>query len=121
MFKVQEVDDVTLAFPGKISHLCPNLEDIPDEYKDLNGKNKWVLLQERWFFEGLVGVSFIPKAGVDAEKAFRHLAAIQGSFEPKHEHKMAYVSFLFSEWFEDAIDENARSLITGKKVKLPKQ
>ena len=40
--------------------------------------------------EGLgTDVKADPVEGIDANMAFRHLGCINGSFEPKHEHKMA--------------------------------
>lgn len=39
------------------------------------------------------------KDGIDGDTAVRHLRAIQGSFAPKHEHKMEAVAYLASRWF----------------------
>jgi len=41
-----------------------------------------------------------PKDGVDVKKAMRALKAALGSFEPKHEHKMAAVGYMLSQWFD---------------------
>lgn len=90
-----EVDDVMLAFPSGLRNLMPAYDDIPDDFKKQS--NPWVQFQQRWFFDGL---KEIPKArdGIDLKKALRHLKAIQGSFEPKHEHKEAAVAYLASKW-----------------------
>ncbi len=96
----QDVDDVTLAFPADVRDLMPGYEDIPKEFKNFS-KNKWVKFQQDWFFAGLGKVEFDPKEGIDPKKAWRHLQAIQGSCQPKHEHKEAAVAYLASLWFDD--------------------
>lgn len=92
-----QVDDVDLAFHASVSHLMPKYEDIPQEFK--RGPNKYIVFQREWFYTGL---KVMPKAkeGIDIDMAMRHLATIQGSFEPKHEHKEAAVAFLASLWLE---------------------
>ena len=92
-----EIDDATVAFPASVSHLMPKWEEIPEEFKD--GNNKFSQIQSKWFFKGLDKNILIPKKDIDKEKAMRHLVAIQGSYEPKHEHKMAAVAYLMSKWF----------------------
>lgn len=96
-----DIDDATMAFPADVSHLMPKFEDIPDQFRMMK-PNPYVQFQERWFFEGL-SESSIPdaKAGIDQGKALRHLAAIQRSFQPKHEHKVAAVAYLASLWLEE--------------------
>ena len=97
----QEVDNLTLAFPASVEDLMPEHNDIPKEFRDWNSRNKWLKFQEHWFFYGLnEDFETYPKAGIDPEKAFRHLKTIQGSYQPKHEHKAAAVAFLASLWFE---------------------
>ena len=61
----------------------------------------WNQLQRDWFYHGLASLDLTPRQGVDAQKALRHLSAIQKSFESKHEHKEAAVAYLLSQWFED--------------------
>jgi len=52
-------------------------------------------------FSGLKKSEVPPvKEGIDVNMALRHLHAIQGSFEPKHEYKEAAVAYLASLWFE---------------------
>lgn len=79
-----------------VSGLMPPHKDIPREFN--SDRNEWTLWQRKWFFEGLDGTPE-PKAGIDADKAMRHLATIQRSWSPKHEHKEAAVAFLASLWF----------------------
>ena len=86
-----------IAFPARVSDLMPAYEDIPDEFK--KGSNPYVKFQQKWFFSGL---DKFPEAqdGIYQDDAARHLAAIQGSFEPKHEHKEAGVAYLASKWLK---------------------
>jgi len=82
----------------------PPMEEIPDEFKGF-GRNEWCEIARTWFFSGLnKDTKVYAKDGVDADKAFRVLQAIQGSFQPKHEHKEAAVAYLMSEWFEKIED-----------------
>jgi anti-sigma factor ChrR (cupin superfamily) len=63
--------------------------------------NKHVEFQQKWFFSGLKNEDMpTAKDGIDFNDAMRHLGAIQGSFEPKHEHKQAAVAFLASKWLD---------------------
>ncbi len=103
--KPHEVTDLTLAFPAYVvGELMPDYEDIPKEFRERSHTrfNKWLDFQSRWFRQDLPSTTQVfLKEGIDGEKAFRHLRAIQGSYEPKHEHKQAAVAYLASLWFED--------------------
>jgi len=78
------------------------MAEIPAEFKNFNRPTKWNELQSTWFYSGLPkGTDFIAKEGIDGAVALRHLRTIQGSFEPKHEHKEACVAYLMSLWFDD--------------------
>jgi hypothetical protein len=94
-----DVSDVDMAFGGGVRKLMPPYDEIPDEFK--RSSNPYVRFQQSWFFSGLKKDQ-IPaaKPGVDQKKALRHLSTIQGSFEPKHEHKEAAVAYLASLWLE---------------------
>lgn len=94
-----DVDDLTLAFPASVRKMMPPYEEIPREFR--HSSNKWNKLFSDWFFAGIKDLELVPKDGVDLNKALRHIKAIMGSFEPKHEHKEAAVAFLFNEWFSD--------------------
>lgn len=98
--KPQVVSDLEVVFPANVDHLLPSCTDIPQEFKDY--RNHWNELAETWFFSGLSSDALYPKPGIDKTEALRHLKAIMGSFEPKHEHKIAGVSYLMSLWFEVA-------------------
>lgn len=93
----QAIDDVSLAFPANLGTLLPPMSVIPTDYPD---RRSWQQFQSQWFAGTLpddAHVHAVP--GVSAETATRHLAAIQKSFEPKHEHKVAAVAWLASLWF----------------------
>lgn len=93
----QDVTNADVAFGDNVEKLMPRYAKIPKEFKD--GNNYWCAWQSKWFYEGLKDYP-TPKAGIDKKKALRHLATIQKSFEPKHEHKSAAVAYLASLWFE---------------------
>lgn len=77
--------------------ILPPYSEIPDEFK--RGSNPWAEWQGEWFYSGLKKLP-TPKAGIDLDLAMKNLACVQGSFEPKHEHKQAGVAYLASLWFE---------------------
>ena len=93
-----EVDDVTMALPGRLGDLIPPWDEIPDDFR--RGKTTWNRWASRWFFNGL---DSFPEAndGIDQEAVKRHLATIQRSFEPQHEHKEAAVAWLASKWLKE--------------------
>ena len=92
------VDDVLYAFPGHLDRLLPEWEAIPDEFKQPH--NEWVHFVNVWFGFGWPEKSELyTRDDVDPDMAFRHLATIMRSFEPKHEHKISGVAWLMSRWF----------------------
>ncbi|OHU47269.1 hypothetical protein BKG82_26825 [Mycobacteroides chelonae] len=91
------VDDLMLQFPAGLGDLLPPMDAIPDDYPH---RQDWLDFQGRWFAGVLPpNAEMEPADGIDATTAGRHLSAIQRSFEPKHEHKMAAVAWLASRWF----------------------
>lgn len=100
------VSDVEIAFPASAMELMPSwdeceagLDRLPREEKE-----KWLDFQGSWFSKGLsADAQFSLKDGIDGNAAFRQLMVLQGSFAPKHEHKMAGVAYLASLWFEDGV------------------
>ena len=75
--------------------LMPKYRESPDvDYK-------WEKAVSTWFFSGIEKSAFKVKDGIDANKAFSHLAAIISSWLPKHEHKTEAAAFLMSLWFDD--------------------
>ncbi len=84
--------------PSSIRDFIPKWEEIPAEFK--RDRNEWNDFVQGWFFNGVKDATFTPKNGVDKNDALGHCATIMRSFEPKHEHKIAGVAFLLSQWFE---------------------
>ena len=95
-----EMDAVSAAFGvADVRSLMPKYDEIPREFRST--QNKWVRFQNDWFYGGISKTGLIAKDGIDLKSALRHLAAIQGSFDPKHEHKEAAVAYLASRWLDD--------------------
>jgi hypothetical protein len=97
----KELSDVFVAFPADLDRegLLPSWDDIPKSLKEAG--NPWNQMAEKLFHEG-GKVSF--KEGIDKRTAVRHLGACLKSFQPKHEHKIAGVAMLLSEWAEPTED-----------------
>lgn len=95
-----KVDKVRIAFPaGVCGDLLPDPEEIPEEF--WQSHNPWACIASSWFSNGLpANVEFHMKDGIDGETMFNHLRCIMGSFEPKHQHKIAGAAFLMSQWCE---------------------
>lgn len=93
-----EVTDAQMAFPASVlGPLMPAEEDIPEEFWGTH--NPWACIASSWFMHGLpANVEFHMKDGIDGQTAFDHLRCILGSYEPKHQHKIAAVAFLLSTW-----------------------
>lgn len=99
----KDVTRADMAFGSRMADLLPAMTLIPEDFRNERGTEarKWIGVQRKWFFEGVRRDDFVPRDGVDADKALAHIQAIQGSFEPKHEHKQAAVAWLMSRWFSD--------------------
>lgn len=96
-----EVDDVTLAFSANVASMMPSREECDEALRAMPDRGRgWLRFQSDWFFHGISPKKLKPRKDVDKTKALRHLGAIQGSFEPKHEHKEVAVAFLASLWFK---------------------
>lgn len=98
-----EVTDVQIAFPADALDRMPPRDECEEALALLppDEERMWRNFQREWFFNGLPGSTvFDVKEGIDPEIALRHLASIQGSFAPQHEHKESAVAFLASLWFE---------------------
>jgi hypothetical protein len=95
----REASAIDMAFGGgSMRDWMPAYQDIPTEFR--NGRTMWHKFQADWFYLGLENTDgLIAKEGIDKAAALRHLRTIQGSFEPKHEHKEAGVAYLASKWF----------------------
>ncbi len=83
-----------------VGKLMPPYAEIPADFK--RSWNPYVRLSATWFFKGLDANVLKTKPGIDRRAALAHLSAIQGSWEPQHEHKEAAVAYLMSLWFDIA-------------------
>ena len=90
------VSDADCAFGGQAMKILPPYSEIPEEFKRCSGV--WVNWASDWFYNGLKRYP-AQKEGIDMNAAMRNLQCIQGSWEPKHEHKAAGVAYLASMWF----------------------
>lgn len=104
--KPVKVTDADLAFGGDMSDLLPSMSEIPENFKYEN--TEWNKIVADWFYYGLKNVKWYPKEGIDPKDAVSHVQAILGSYEPKHEHKVAGVAYLLSEFFEKIEYERAK-------------
>lgn len=102
-----KVSDIDRTF-GNVKGLMPPMEEIPAPYRtnsyDRTSRKEpdlWIRFQFDWFYHGFEKLDLTPKEGIDLKTALSHLATIQGSYEPKHQHKIAAVAYLASLWFKD--------------------
>jgi len=106
-----EVTDLDVAFgPARMGDLLPAYYEVPDEFRNHNARGiEWNNVASHWFCFGLKG-KLVPKPGIEKQAALRHLAAVMGSYQPKHEHKIAGVAYLMSLWFEpyEPVPEEAK-------------
>ncbi len=94
-----EVTDLDMAFGGKAMDLMPPYNQELRDWSRTQEAAPYLDFQSTWFALGLEpDTELYFNEGIDGNKALRHLKAIQGSFEPKHEHKMAGVAWLLHRW-----------------------
>lgn len=108
MLTIPDFDRLDVAF-GNIKHM-PKFEDLPEPFRDGWQHNEYCKAVSSWFYEGAKAYPngivlggdhiFVAKTEVDAGKALAAIRAVLGSFEPKHEHKIAACGYMLSEWFE---------------------
>ena len=108
MLPVPEVSDIQVAFPANvIGTIPPAKEDIPEEFR-----KKWhwdsfkpCATAELLFFKGgrMADYGYRLKKELEPQKNMVYMALQEalGSFEPSHEHKIAGVGYMISEWFEE--------------------
>jgi hypothetical protein len=104
--KPQEVTDLDMAFCVRAGALMPPRGDLPKCYYAFPGGRDSVRFASMWFFKGFQKADFTPREGVDTRLALRHIKACIGSFELKHEHKMAGVAFLLDQFFEKVVTDD---------------
>jgi len=112
MYPIKDVSTLDISFPGAVSHLMPEYDKIPLEFRE--GRHPMSAVSTQWFYAGLPrGTKFVPRDGVDGDSAVRHASAILHSIESNHAHKIAGVAFLLNEWFLNVIIPD--SDLTSKK------
>lgn len=101
MLAIPEISDVDAAFPTKVP--LPAWNDIPKEFRERwHRRDGFHGVVSRIFYEGGRWEDFglKPKKGVDEAKARRAIITCLRSWEPQHEHKVAGVAYMLSEWFD---------------------
>jgi hypothetical protein len=94
----EKISRVDVAFPARVAHLMPPLPLA--SYKRRAECERFAM---RWFYDGLNGATFVPRAGINQSTALRHIRCILGSYEPSHEHKIEAVAWLLDQWFEEVV------------------
>lgn len=118
-----------VVFPANALDFMPKEKDIPNEFwpgrgNETETSKKWLRFQNDCFYHGIKpSVQFYLKDGVDGPTAFDHLNAIQGSYAPRHQHKMAAFAYLCSLWFDDVVWEphTSEELKAMKEEQLAKE
>ncbi len=102
MLPIPEISDAEAAFPANPP--LPKWDEIPEDFRKgwAGSSHPWCRIPSKWFFKGgtLDEFGLTPKDGVNADAAMRAIMACLRSFAPKHEHKIAGVGFMLSEWFD---------------------
>lgn len=103
MLAIPEVDGLDMVFGGQRAlEIMPKMKDIPENFPN---RKKWEKVMSDWFFKGMKNAKWLPKEGVQTNKALAAIVTVMRSFAPKHEHKEAAVAFMLSEWFDDVTYE----------------
>lgn len=90
---------IEIAFPAHGISRLPPYSQIPSEYKR-DGPSAVSFVNDL-FYHGFQGAhTCVPRDGIVAGEALSHIAAIVGSYEPKHEHKIAGAAYLVALWLE---------------------
>lgn len=107
MLAIPELDRIDVAF-GNVKHL-PKYDTLEDDFRNMS--HPCCRAVSMWFYKGaeaapngngikIDGTVYRAREGVDVHKALAAIKAALGSFEPKHEHKIAGCGFMLNEWFE---------------------
>jgi len=104
MMQPKEISDVMMAFPANVvGDYLPEWSDIPEEFRKGWNSSYGACNLSSDIFSWRLGdkkIGFVPMDDVDPGMAWRHICACLGSFEPKHEHKIAGVGYLISLWIK---------------------
>ncbi len=105
IWKPMDIEDASGKFPVMVKHLIPEWRLIPDYFK---GGSPWAAVARDWYINGLGHATWVPKPGIDQEKAFKHVQAIFAVQNVKQEHKIAAIAYLLAQWFESVDYEHGR-------------
>lgn len=117
-YKPHPYSDVEMAFPAHVVKHMPPMGTMPDEFQ--RGDHPACRLVQSLFSGTHSGKqpSMVPREGVEAGVAWRHIVCTLGSYEPMHEHKIAACGFLLNEWFKVfLIDDEVVWIAEGFEVK----
>src|ERR1700761_6249799 len=104
MLAIPTIDKVSVVF-GDIKHM-PRFSTLPEKFQNDWHYEPHCKAVGKWFYSGAKPIKdgiqlgdevYKAKPGVDAPKALAAIRAVLGSFEPKHEHKMAACGYMLSE------------------------
>lgn len=99
LMKPKVVDQAMMTFPANVSDMLPVYAELHADFR--TDEHPMCEVANHWFRYGLKqGVKLYPKPEISGEEVFRHLSCCMGSFQPKHEHKIAGVAFLLDLWLE---------------------
>lgn len=119
MLEIPFVDDVTFAFPAKLKGILPEAKDIPERFWQSNNLYHNAAQVLFGFGGEAFNERFIMESKLsreDFDKAIRAIHTCLSSFEPKHEHKIAGVAYMMSEWFD--IKQNPEFKSKGPQLRL---
>jgi hypothetical protein len=91
-----ETSDAEIAFG---SCTIPPISDVPEPFRSDYYSNEWCKIAEGLFYAGGDVSEWVAIDGVDRDAAIAHFRSVLGSWEPKHEHKMAICGWMLSMWF----------------------
>ncbi len=116
VYRVPNFSDVEVAF-GAPATAYLTREQMGDEF--YGDRNEFTRHVNGLFFKG---GSVLPdgrrwKAGINAKKAGRAVAALLRSFEPKHEIKVGTVGYALSQWTEAKVSTPVAAKLNGYGAK----
>lgn len=90
---------------GSMRYL-PVFKELPEEFQ-VRPYNEWFIIASSLFYDGgkLTDYGLVIKSGVDGMQANRLIQSHLRSWKPQHEHKMAGVGYLLSQYY-DKVGQN---------------
>jgi hypothetical protein len=111
----RQTTGLDIAFgPSNIMEWMPPYKELPEEFR--RERTTWASFVSGWFYRGLANVDRLKaKPDIVATQALNHVKAVLGSWDPKHEHKMAGCAYLLSLWFEPITQEDVDSMLQARR------